>query len=681
MCTFSSPGTISTLPPSAANLPLGDLSRNPLMYSLFEDFKTYMANTARGQLYQDVKANWLDTIIPVAPDTPSLLLAIKTSIIGGGLRSRDGLVGLYLFVAWYFLVSQPGLDATRFSPRIKAHIREKCKSWEYKAGSNTVKVNDSFMWDPAILAVEKYTSHFNNWLSLTATLKGHQLPHNLEIGDDNFYVGTSPLSSSVLGTAKFNFVKCFRDFFQDILREEFQDLLLNIGPELGAAAVRIHTYAVGAGGDSVGFFGQTNLGLSFFGYKGVDMVGNFFPAFDAQTSQLIDVWSRGEQSTGVVTSFAALGIDPNGHADATVFFDSAPSLTLKASGSIDPYFQVEAGGTPTGYTYDPVGGLVAGDDAGIGCIQLELSVPAAANPEEAAILIVSYVPFPASLNQQFQKQHLRIDFLFNDNDFILPKDKWEVFWTDTATHRDALKSIIFGLRDSPNPRIEGFIEGKGVGERVDILWDELQSDVVSAANQFDDPNADREAINNQGLRYAYGEVSWSDTSGVGGPVLCLQTEGYCSPVRCTWSSWPFFQKNTTDEFLNKKKAAELMTDIGFCLNSAPDTLDAGTDPSYNIALSAFRAMGMMVAMVERLKKCTLDLAPELHQPPGLWTDPLTQLSKDQAQIIIGKLNDFLENHAKCDLVQVGQVATKRLAGVVIDYEMYQKYAEVRPEPE
>jgi len=680
MKVFSSGNLKTRYEQTTQELPLGALTHetnastgekipntvNPDLPELLAAFAYYLHKKADGELYKAILGKWLLPYLKKAPsgspeeedetfqllpelqDPTSLFTRIRQSVTELGAEEHLVYVGLYLFAAWFFLVQS--VDRESFtnetdyvlSDRVKSYVATKSLvEWVLMQGDvKAAKINPSWLHRSG-----KYTEEFARQFrvqNFTLGMMRNSILGNVNAMFEDPASTGAALTESVKNEAGVEFLKFFRGKLQDVLKQEFLSLLKISGLETSGKIEDLGLYAVGDGGGSMGFFGIEGFGLSFFDYELVKIEES--PYVEPKLERTVSIGSGGLQTLPSVF-LAQWGADWE-NSKVIVKVDAIAASEIKVQETGQAYLRTTDN---PAFKYDHSTGLLTFKRR-LRWVQLtyDTTVPISIRPadwDDIAFLTLRFVPStppPAPIADP----RLRADYLFADNEFVVPQSA--PLWS-SAAEQAALKAIVLKMRDDPEFTIVSTVWGGGVGRRIDLKGpDELGSDLTSAEDQSDNQTA---AAPNQGLRYAYGEAIWTTGTGVKPDQLNLCTEGYASPLRCTWSSWAAFLANVVG---GGPKADEVFAEIGQRLRTS-----LGRGPSYNTALSAFRAFGMLEAMVRRLQLCAFDLTG-------------TELNNDQRIAIHGKLEQFLKEQASCALPQVG---LDREAGVKVDYKMFHKYAD------
>jgi hypothetical protein len=632
---------------------------NPKLPKILERFAFFLDQNSGGTLYQKVFQVWLAAylektgvtftvqgsglnrtykLLPGLQNSSNLLAEMEASLSKTDGSAPYAYVGLYLLTAWYFLVDSA--DGDYFSDAVKRYIAMKCLKWNWPISSKK-----AISIRPKFIRTSNYTNQFLGQLrvknySLTAMTSRSNLGDTDSVFD---LPGSLPddTKAGAIRTASYEFIKFFRSLFVSILNEEYLILLKEIGGDVAKKLNYFRNFGVGNGSGTFGLFGGSRgYGMSFINYDSESVIRP--PYFKPKGARSESVKSVSDAAPPILFLVQWGANDPGPYVKVSVDGKTDPQK-IAVDNAGDSFL---ADATGKDHVYKKSTGLLTFKNRAIGAIELQFE----SLGDETVFLLFSFSSLP-TIPPSIEPK-LRIDDLFLDNEFAIPTSKYLAFWT-SFSEQAALDSLVLKMRDDPTFQIISSISGKGIGVRVDLNGpDEFASDLVSAPDQSDNQTPNSVATGNQGLRYAYGEAIWTTVSGEPS-VLSICTEGYASPLRCTWDNWPPFQLNTQPGFGGDRKIDELQKDIGQFLQSS-----LGRGASYNTALSAFRAFGILEAIVRRLQDCADDLTP-------------TQLSATQRDAIKDKLDSFLDTQASCWLMQVG---LDRETGVKIDYNMFRKYA-------
>ena len=653
---------------------------NPDLPGMFGRFAYYLKTLSTVTLYQKVFDNWAIRCLATSAGAPiqvgttpayqlnsataaDLLLEFKPTVEGAGAAGLYGHIGLFLFTAWYFLIySEVG---NRFCAPVVDFITDKWMAWPGMMTKwGRVTINPKYLVNAGVPTLPyKMALHVRD-LSLT------DMAYYDVLGSEHLFVVPTSLSAKkkaeAIAQADYEFVQYYRHQFTNFLRAEFKELLEKIGKGYSKDLGVFELVAVGNGSETTGFFNQTNLGLTFFDYDYLKLAKGFnFPYIRASNTRHKDIWCPNESNAPVIF-IAQWGLQVGGKSNIAVTYGGKPDANL-IMGKFDDSIMKDQDNKL--FRYDNASGNLIFKDCPSEEVGLNFTSPGLHEQDEVAFFLCSYVPLPAPPPPPPPSPaRLRIDYLFADNEFAIPTSVALAFWTpawpdvtpsEAILEQAALNTLILKMRDAPGFMIESQISGMGVGERVDMFGsDEFQSDLVPAEDQADNQIPNTEAVKNQYLRYAYGDVTWKTGQGAEPSILNLCAEGFTSPLRCTWESWPAFLAYIAGSTL-VTKAAALQIDIGqYVRKSSNLPAPYKTKPSFNTALSAFRAFGMMEAMVKRLKDCADDLTP-------------SQLTNTQRDDIKATLDGFLHLQASTILLQVGG---DRMTNVTIDYALFLKYA-------
>jgi hypothetical protein len=189
-----------------------------------------------------------------------------------------------------------------------------------------------------------------------------------------------------------------------------------------------------------------------------------------------------------------------------------------------------------------------------------------------------------------------------------------------------LASLVLALAADSGFEVYASIEGLGIGRKLnEPRADTGGLQLERASDQSDKPPPGKPAY--VALRYAHGWLKWyPDASGVGGWLIFYVT-AFVSPLRCTWEG-------------SLQPAAELDTKIKPYV-----PWDNQNRPSYNCALSSFRAFALFEAMIEKI----LFVA-------------LKNVDATAYGHIATTLNTYLSNEARVKvLLPTGRLMTRKVA--------------------
>lgn len=703
MKLFSSGRSKSHFTPTTLGLPIGTLTYqtdattherteivNPDLPALLAKFAYYLhqRSVAGDSLSGRVFEQWLRPYLKTNPSSPTtplvtsgsyvlkddlqtlpqLFAAIRDSTATLGSSAPLVFLGLYLFSAWHFLVDTKEVVSgyTVFNERVRRYIATQCQTWVWRGWAKAdVRLKPDFILD---MGTTIYAAPFLHQMEVRGyKISNMSQPNTLGDIDLLFDTATIPgFKPSAAEDADFAFVTFYRDLFTDLLKAEFSSLLCETALDTVWNITNIGCYAVGEGGTTKGFFGVGDLGTIFFNYAGDKARSKAEGLFTPLRKRQVPVWADGSAGTPSVF-LAQWGADED---QATVAVTIGPTTYPQTLGlNPDSAFLTEP---PCGseFNYEHSTGLLTFSRPPSGPVVLTYNTvedPGSHMADEISYFTLSFVARTPFTQVSPPDPRLRIDWLFADNEFVIPTTTLLGFWTPSwpsvtssegAAEQDTLNTLILRMRDSTDFMITSQIAGMGIGERIDMFEsDEFQSDLVPAVDQSDNQVPNTVAVKNQFLRYAYGEVTWKTGQNGDPDVLNLCTEGFASPLRCTWDIWPAFQSLVAGSS-TVTKAAALQADIGQYVRTSNNLPAPYRDmPSYNMALSTLRAFGMMEAMVKRLEDCADDLTP-------------AQLSPAQRDQIKATLEAFLHLQASTHLIQVGR---DRMTDIVIDYAMFLKY--------
>jgi hypothetical protein len=660
---------------------------NPDLRDLLSKFAYYMHDTRKAgvsnfdPLCRDIFDNWLSIyfgsapvhisigaddacqLLPAYASQTDLLNGMRATLRSAGTASLYGYVGLLQFTAWYFLIGSR--DGDHFNDHVKEYMSAQCLAWTWKSLLGRVTVDGNYVYS-------NWPAQVTNTARFLNSFPVRNLP--LETMAGSGFLGDIAMLFNVRGavvagtkhSANFSFLKFFRGLLEHMLQEEYLCVLETLGTDISKRVLDSNFFAVGTGTTTTGFFGTSGIGqprsgLVFFNYD-LERLSDGPPYCRGKLTRDVPIWQAKADEEPPSFFIAQIGANWAG-STVDVVIDGEPSLnsiTIAEAPSAPPRPLLLGSTNDARFTYDQASRLLTVDRTSRKVELRFTSVrdPAVAPPlppnyDEIAFLTFSFSPpTPPLPTIPANDPRLRVDYLFLDNEFAIPTSASLGFWT-AAPQQAALNQIILKMRDDPAFTIAASIMGKGIGQRVDVFaTDDFNSDLESAPDQADNEIPNNVALANVGLRYAYGDAIWTTPTDGGPGVLNLCTEGFASPLRCTWATWaPFLIPRIN--LGGVTKASLLLGEIGQYLLQP-----LAPDPSYNVALSSFRAFGMLEAMINRLKNCADHLDP-------------SQLNDAQRDAIKAKLAAFLATQASCALAHLG---LDRLAGVTITYSMFQKYA-------
>jgi hypothetical protein len=701
----SSSSKLSILPGAAASLPIGTLvfkldNQNrrtnvvdPNLIDAYNDFAIYL-RTRTDRLSKKICEQWLNKVLP-HPSNQINLNSVSLDTLYRDFLSRDSennkleyvkrggelaICGTYFFVVWHFTVASAENRGSNLPPilnsNFRSYMRNFATNWSHKVGDIIFRIDTNYFFD-----VSK-RGNIEDQLSVAQWVIGWQ-DNTSNNQNDGFISGIKTEKTMIFRVepkqsekipfrkrqqATLSFVSDFCSSIQDVVSAELNALLGEIDVNLRSLISICRTIAVGDGSSTDGFFrfggsGDTiDLGVLFFSYSlelppnsntispkqrvaldlKVDEFGVPYDVFIAHWGANLDDGGQlvGRPCVTVKDKSVKLGsLTIGGPSDRnTGFFNQQTSLT--------------------NLVYSSENGLLSFDPRNKWSnLQIELAngpeeVPT--NGDEIAFIVIQLkLPTLPTLPANTK---LAADYLFDDNKFIVP-----TLW-NTSAEIVRLTELVLAMRKDVNFGIVSSILGQGIGRRVDLGTDlDHNSDLVSANNQLDNAVANEIAVENNALRYAHGKIIWFPKNDGSLSQLLISTEGFVSPLRCTWSIWSEFSQHVSGTTTTKSDS--MLQDIGQHLWGRPKGTPNHTQgpPSYNVALSAFRAFGIFCAIIKKIQDHVIEM--------GL--DANSGLSSSEAQTIVAKLESYLTTKAKSQLRQVG--LDRDVVDVSIDYNLFQKY--------
>lgn len=691
---LNSPATKTKLTLTKYDLPLGILTRkldqegdkkpstepppldyelNPSLPALFREFAYFMDASVAKQtiptvkLYRDIYDFWIARYVKVntangVPPSPAdyqlwyqgaaltsttdLLAAFQTTQAVPSRTLPYMYIGLYMFTVW-FLLTKSGVVG-QLSHLVKRYVAKKGLEWE--AGG--VTVHKTFFIQTSSQGVETYQPTFSRAFSPQDTLQEmvrivatpdsdipDDPPKSIGSNIKNYLRGINTEDEGAVRAATLAFVKFFRGSLADVLDKEYFDLLSIIDAGMVEKARPPIQFAVGDGSTTMGTFNIEYLKQSFgtllWRYDlTIANAPNFIVA--RRDSPSIPVWSAGEDTSSVLPPWILLaqwGADGQRTLTVTPTSSSSGAAAqrheLTIGSDLGSYLDEYAGG---GVSYRKNTGTLSFKDKGT----THVSVKSEGTSEEDVVFLL----FPHYLGEFQSAERLAFHQTFEDNEFVVPVPDFNQLW-QSGDDPAKTRAIVLRLRDIPGFHLRARMSGGGVGRRVKLPQAGVGSCVVTATVQIDD-NATKPAENVL-KRYGYGEMTWWSKLDVEENVLEFAACGYTSPVTCTWATWSQFQALVTDS--TDKKAARLAQELG------PHLKKVSGAPSYNTALSAFRAMGMLEAMVCRL---------QARADALVGTSELASADRD---VVNARLQAFLEEVS----IPIKQYGRKRESGVDLRY--------------
>lgn len=615
------------LDPTTSSLPLGLLTRecdpttfdkipvsgpakykiNPKLDTLFQQYAAYlqgfvMSETVNGvpkprvKLYSDIITRWIavhvDDGIPLG-STATLLNAFRTKSLS--LQDSQFMyVGLYMFVLWFYVVHSA--NKGHVHDKVKRYVTDQCTTWSQTIGGRSVSIRPEFFLTP------QFTDSFDAEKGIMWML-GAQRLGTLAPSPSRKSQFSRRLSEANQLVATLGFITEFRKHLADVVRTEFLDLLSIIDDSgtpksnMQSNMIEMIQWAKGdAFGATVGLFAISELGTLFWNYE-LEVKGNSIRPKTKPTKTL--ALPAGSNSSRSVF-LAQWGADQTNRVLVTPRYDSPrtsasptddDALIIPLADDVPGPYPNSNGtsGSPRGWSYSDVTGMLSIHDEGISRLDIDVST----GDEMTLLIFVNTLGASTSTTPDMPattEHRLCFHQTFANNEFVAGPPPWT-----SATDKAKTREIILRMRDIPASGMKAMVLGGGVGYPTKLptgFGSAVESDVDQADRNTPDPE-------NESKRYGYGEVSWWPTFGGEKDVLVFVVEGFNSPMRCTWESWqPFDVVTPETDCLTKSDA--IFVDIGQHLRRSPRP--DGTDaPSYNTVLSAFRAMGMLEAIVMHLQ--------------------------------------------------------------------------------
>lgn len=623
--------------PIAATTPV-DYVPNPSLPTLFQKFAYYIDTQVapasmlpslkpKVRLYRDIYDHWISKYVvmntsqpgalayelvydsSVLNTTSALLAAFKGSqtVLESDLQFMY--VGLYLFVLWFFLVES--VESARLNNRVKRYVATEGINWRY----GNVSLDNSFFVSAAGTPFPTYQASFARGFAVKDRLKDMLDTNGLvpSIGS-NVAAYLRNGSATERQQATLEFIKFFRLTLRNVVDEEYLDLLSLVDPAMPAKGDKLTLFAVGDGGSTLGLFDEQKLGTLLFHYEltwGPSSLSSK-PIVPQQKRPTIPIW-QGDWAIPPPSIFIAqFGAEDSRALEVTVEggnWRTTNSLDLQSflSSVFDSYLC--SGGTRD-WTYDSASAMLSFPRAGVCKVEV-----GCAKPFGQDIVFVLFPntlahPLPPVTLETLREEHLAFHQPFGDNMFVVPSIAFAGLWQSVAD-KATTKAILLRLRDNPNFILKARLSGGRVGLPTKSPAAGFGAAVESDLDQRDSNSA---APGDGAKRYGYGELAWWPKRDLQQNILEFVAQGFTSPLRCTWKTWAFFQQPITGSSPPKTKAAALEQDVGqYLRHSSPASTTSNpnppSSPSYNTVLSAFRAMGMLEAMIRRLQARADELVP------------------------------------------------------------------------
>lgn len=645
---------------------------NPNLHLLFAEFARYLDVKTSTELYNDVFNKWIKNFLEKnASDKPIVdgdkyrldninsAALLLTRFDQDRTTSGENIVfmylGLYFFVIWYLAVKTATGTPAILSTDIMNYVTEQLMTLR----RGTLKIAKDFFMD----SHRNYTA---NYLSAFQTNKPLVLLGSLSsLGDIwNHVNGLSSSSSPKLR----NDITCaavafFKETIDHVATEELKRLLWYIDADALVGYEDMSALTIGNGSGTIGFFNQESLGIIFFKYRmspdaNNDKKPEAFPRYLGIRGIADEyLWCAAERPGNAPAMFIAY-IGFNGIDAASVLFDAND---LQGSRIGAKTFKIQ-GMDFKGKNYFP--------DDKISSTAFVFSAPANVSPKQEntgeihikAVSGLDEITFLLFQHHLFLKRDspqipsVSVAEHFLNNEFGIAMSVWQAYW-NTAEDEGKVDQIIHAIKNKPATRLIATCDGGGIGRVIEGHEVGVGGPgVAPAPDRSDNGIPDTQAKpENDPLRYSFGEICWHDSFGGQENVVEFTAMGFVSPLRCTWGTWSFF--DGIDPKTGVRKRDTLEADIGKYLR---DSLHKG--PSYNAALSAFRAFSILEAMISRLKQRIAILAL-----PNAPSDK--KLTSQEASDLIDRL-DTLLNSASFPVFQPG---TKDPTDIVVNYELFHRY--------
>lgn len=655
-----------------------DLNHN--LHLLFSEFAFYMKVSATGELYDDVFEKWILNFLkksssnqPIANGAayeldniagPAQLISrFDTHRVSAGRDVVFMYIGLYLFVIWYLAVRTATGTPAVLMPDIMHYVTEQLRT--LRLGS--VKIAKQFFTDGHDNYTPEYLRAFEvkrslGLLGITQSLGN--VWNNVD-GLPVLAAANSPDNNKKRNQLTYAAVQLFKETIALIATEELKRLLWFIDDKAFAAFGELTLLTIGNGSGTNGFFGKTDLGIIFFDYEmrpDPSYAGSptSFPQYlGIQAKRDVNIWCSNELSRDPPSVFTAYCGFNGGVASLAFDADTlagdrigTKKLTIAGNAFVGKNYFPEVSGESTAFQHDGRGNVITKSrQTG------EINMKADSGGDEVMFLLFEHRLFGFSPDPP-EVPNLFISQKFLNNRFGIPTTVWQTYWS-TAEEEDKLDQIIHALKNNPGAPFMATCRGQGIGREIESKevgkgGPAIQPAPDRADNRITDALANPK---NEPLRYSYGEIRWHNEFGGQQNVVEFVANGFVSPLRCTWATWSFFQGISPKTGL--KKANTLHNDIGKHLR---DSLGKG--PSYNTALSAFRAFAVIEAMILKLKNriASLTLA---NSPPA------KKLTNQEGIDLTTRLDTFL------DSIQfpVSQIGSLEDTDVIVNYDLFHKYAD------
>ncbi|WP_031235518.1 hypothetical protein [Asticcacaulis sp. AC402] len=371
-------------------------------------------------------------------------------------------------------------------------------------------------------------------------------------------------------------VEAFHDSITDIVEEEMQWLVSQLGPALSESYGSIRFYGVGDGTETKGLFGLDNYGLCFVKYDLTADGAGVEPAI-ANVNILMET-----DSPRTNASVLYYGLDNNFVSKRS----EAPKISFTAVGigNISPasrqclkpemcfLLKETDKKLPIGRYPDLPINFADNNNKPMTLNAMLSSSGGQGGLEELVYIIFKYSTPPVPV--------LVAENLFGTDDFrVDPASSLQFFTQGNAPQ--ALEAMILALKGANNFTftVNSNLAGRGVGQKTPATG--AINTVVSAEVQKD--NKDN---NDPALRRATASIYVSpDPAGLG-MRISFDVAGYVSPSPCSWATWTS---------LSHDQKQDAKTFFGDHLRKSENN-----EPIYNPALSAMRAFAMLDAVTGRI---------------------------------------------------------------------------------
>ncbi len=417
----------------------------------------------------------------------------------------------------------------------------------------------------------------SDWFVLESTLESLRTGFDLKFG--------------TLGRVN---LKAFRNALAKMVQLDVKSILRTLvrtapngGPELSSSEKRslldgygeFNLFGFGNGSDTTGMFGLKNYGLLFFDYEIVEPDGMYKLTL---VDPLLAVGRRAHTACifylGLDRDYTADPLDPGPSVEITdgstrKVFHAQDNRSYELSPPVSAFrLSSIPGATFMDLTLRTNRYLNNGTDRLTGSHKDEI--------EEIVFIVFRHAigsPSASHISLQSERTY------GVDNAFGILDTEFEPFVSVGLTAK-TVEDLVALLVADPSFEIQSYAIGKGIGMAAkDPALPGCDFSRRPNAEQIDGPPASEGVA----LRYSFGTVDYYADQVP--PVLRLDTVGFVSPVVCTWFEFLLLPDGTT------KAASLLQSEVGVHLGTK-----TGKAVSYNCALSAFRAFGMLEGMINRI---------------------------------------------------------------------------------